>query len=246
MKKLLLLLLGVLIALPSVARDFTYEYEGQTITYTVIDEETKTCMTKGAYYDNGMIVPNTVSGDLVLPANPKDGNTVFTLVEIGSNTFQNCTELISIVIPNSVTSISYGAFYKCSNLTSIEIPNSVTSIGNSAFRYCSSLTSLTAVDGDTTLAFEKDALKDAPIKTLYMGRDWTYTESAAISTSLISVTIGNQVKSIPNEAFAGSRGLTSVEIPNSVTSIGPWAFAGCGSLTSIEIPNSVISIGDHA
>lgn len=37
MKKLLLMMLGVLIALPAIALDFTYTYEGQTLTYTVID-----------------------------------------------------------------------------------------------------------------------------------------------------------------------------------------------------------------
>ena len=48
----------------------------------------------------------------------------------------------SIIIPESVTSISKKAFFKCSSLTSITIPDGVTSIGTSAFRYCSSLTSI--------------------------------------------------------------------------------------------------------
>lgn len=42
MKKFLLSMLGVLLALPGIARDFTYEYKGQTLTYTVIDEDAKT------------------------------------------------------------------------------------------------------------------------------------------------------------------------------------------------------------
>lgn len=31
---------------PAIARDFTYEYAGQTLTYTVLSEEDKTCETK--------------------------------------------------------------------------------------------------------------------------------------------------------------------------------------------------------
>ena len=44
--------------------------------------------------------------------------------------------LVSVTIPNSVTSIGGYAFYSCDNLTSITIPNSVTSIGDGAFEDC--------------------------------------------------------------------------------------------------------------
>ena len=48
----------------------------------------------------------------------------------------NDTEITDLVIPNSVTSISFVAFYGCTGLKSVTIPNSVTSIGNSAFYRC--------------------------------------------------------------------------------------------------------------
>lgn len=49
-QKILLFLLGSLLSLSAMARDFKYTYEGQTLTYTVIDEEAKTCETKEGYY----------------------------------------------------------------------------------------------------------------------------------------------------------------------------------------------------
>ena len=61
------------------------------------------------------------------------GNSV---TSISPEAFSGCSGLTSIVIPNSVTSIGNSAFSGCSGLTSIVIPNSVTSIGNSAFYGC--------------------------------------------------------------------------------------------------------------
>ncbi len=63
-------------------------------------------------------------------------------------------------------------------------------------------------------------------------------------TTLKSVTIGNSVTSIGDNAFYNCRGLTSVTIGNSVRSIGDNAFSGCTGLTSVTIPNAVTSIGN--
>ena len=66
------------------------------------------------------------------------------------------------------------------------------------------------------------------------------------SSSITSVTIGNNVTSIGDGAFYDCYELTRVTIPNSVTSIGNHAFYDCSKLTSVTIPNSVTSIGDGA
>ena len=114
MKKILFMMLGVLIALPAFARDFTYEYGGQTLTYTVLDENAKTCKTKNGSYQSSSYQPgNEVSGNLVLPANPKDGEVEYTLTTIGTYAFSLCSGLTSVNIPNSVTSIGEYAFHNC-------------------------------------------------------------------------------------------------------------------------------------
>ena len=55
---------------------------------------------------------------------------------IGWYAFDDCNELTSITIPNSVISIGDYAFYHCSSLISVEIPNSVIHIGYCAFSHC--------------------------------------------------------------------------------------------------------------
>ena len=138
---------------------------------------------------------------------------------IGNSMFRNCTNLQSIIIPQSVTSIGEEAFYNCDALVSITIPNSVTSIGKYAFRSCSFLPSVTIPNSVTSI--ENGAFENCD--------------------ALTSVTIPNSVTLIGAGAFEDCDALTSITIPNSVTLIGAAAFEDCDALTSIAIPNSVTS-----
>ena len=55
---------------------------------------------------------------------------------IGNSSFSYCSSLISIIIPNRVTSIGFVAFLECDSITSITIPNSLTSIDEGVFEAC--------------------------------------------------------------------------------------------------------------
>ena len=142
---------------------------------------------------------------------------------IGKFAFKG-SDLTSITIPNSVTSIEHGAFMGCSSLKSLTIRNSVTSIGDWAFDGCSGLTSVTIPNSVTSIG------------------DGAFSSCSGPT----SIDIPNSVTSIEKYTFRDCSGLTSVTIPNSVTSIGLFAFYGCSSLTSVTIPNSVTSIEDWA
>ncbi len=152
MKKFLLFMLGVLGVLPGIARDFSYEYEGQTLTYTVLDENAKTCMPKEGYLsaDDYIFPGNDVSGVLVIPSVAKDGDVQYSVRKIGEYSFSSCSELTSVTIPNSVRTIGYEAFSWCSGLTSVTIPNSVIEIGEGAFAVCG-LTSVTIPNSVTEI-----------------------------------------------------------------------------------------------
>ena len=53
--------------------------------------------------------------------------------------FNGCENLTNVIIPNSVTSIGYGAFRGCIGLTSVTIGSGVTSIYGGAFENCTAL-----------------------------------------------------------------------------------------------------------
>ena len=170
---------------------------------------------------------------------------------IGDYAFDNCTGLTSLTIPNSVTTIGNAAFLGCSGLTTVTIPNSVNSIGIWAFYGCNKLTSLTIPN--SVVSIGEWAFKNCTALTSVVFNAENCTKMGSGSSpvfqdcsNLTSIIIGENVKSIPRNAFYECRALTSVTIPNSVTSIGDYAFCACLRLTSVTIPGSVTSIGESA
>ncbi len=146
------------------------------------------------------------------------------ITTIGDYAFYNSystSKLKSVTLPNSLKSIGTYAFDGCKSLSKINIPNSVTSIGTYVFSGCSSLVSI-----------------EIPNNVTYIGSYAFYSCS-----SLVSIEISNSVTSIGINAFNGCSSLVSIEIPNSVTSIGGKAFKNCSSLANITIGNKVSSIG---
>ena len=71
-------------------------------------------------------------------------------------------------IPDSITSIGYGAFSNCSGLASVIIGSSVTSINDYAFSNCSSLISITSL-ATTAPTIENNTFRDVKTEgTLYV------------------------------------------------------------------------------
>ena len=67
-----------------------------------------------------------------------------SITTVGSRAFAQAasTNLFSLELPSSVTSIANDAFNSAQSLINITIPASVTSIGNNAFAYCSRLATM--------------------------------------------------------------------------------------------------------
>lgn len=67
---------------------------------------------------------------------------ICVLMRLNKGAFSNCTNLTSVVIPESVTAIGNSAFSGCLTLTSVVIGKNVSTIGSWAFNGCSKLTSV--------------------------------------------------------------------------------------------------------
>ncbi len=73
------------------------------------------------------------------------------MTSIDRGTFSYCSGLMSITIPNGLTTINDNVFANCTALTNITIPNSVNTIDSYAFVACASLRNLTLPSTVTNL-----------------------------------------------------------------------------------------------
>ncbi len=179
--------------------------------------------------------------EIIIPTD-LDGCPVKTIEELA---FSSCTDLTSVTIPNSITSIGRDAFYGC-GLVSVTIPNSVTTIGDDAFYECRDLTSVKIGNGIASIGYR--LFSDCEnLTSVKMGKNVSSIGKYAFNgcSSLASITLPDVLESIGAHAFQYTP-LTSVNIPESVKTIGDEAFRGCGSLASVGFEEGLTSIGDGA
>lgn len=168
--------------------------------------------------------------------------------------------ITSVIIPEGVKTISYGAFGNCEDLKSITIPKSLTGIGELAFLECeklqevhiSSLKSWCKIDFDNResnpLYYAKDLYLNGKLLTKINIPESIkkVKDNAFIGCSAAKITIPESVKSIGTRAFANCENLTSISIPKKVATIGWGAFENCIKLKSIAVSDNISDIGDEA
>ena len=152
------------------------------------------------------------------------------MLSIGSNAFDSCAGLLSVVFAagSTISSIGDSAFKSCNVLTGISIPNTVSSIGSNAFDSCIGILSVVFASDSTISSIGDSIFKNCVV--------------------LRGIIIPNTVTSIGVSAFEECVLMNSLtfQATSILVSINDTSFYNCSSLSSIIIPNSVTSIGGSA
>lgn len=176
---------------------------------------------------------------------------------VGSNAFQNCSNLKSVVLDGQSKALGNYAFSNCPKLTDVSLPNlaastgtyvfqnnyslksinlpKVTSLGQYAFDGCYNLESVSVPSLTKTSGTPIGNYAFQHCTALH---EWDF--SGYTSTVLGTSSANNQYK------FAFS-GLMSAELPN-ITAIGPYFFNNCPLLQTIDFSNTTnaLTIGANA
>ncbi len=103
----------------------------QLFSYTV--ENGTATLTAYRGTDKSVVIPSSLDG--------------YSVVAIGDRAFADHASLVSVTIPEGVTSIGWFAFSGCVSLQSVTIPATVTSISYGAFQNCDSKMTVACTSG---------------------------------------------------------------------------------------------------
>ncbi len=124
----------------------------------------------------------------IIPSSITYNGKYYSVTSVGAYAFDNCSNLVNVVLPDTVTTLGNGAFRNCVKLTNIVIPSNVTKINFDAFTGCTGLTSVT---------FGENSQIETIGSTVFDG-----------CTGLTSLVIPRSVTSVGRNAFYNCPSLT--------------------------------------
>lgn len=159
---------------------------------------------------------------------------------VGNNAFASDTKLGSVTnFENTkVSQVAQNVFSQCSSLISISLPNTITAIGDRAFEGCSKLTSMDLSKTKTTTIGASAFASCVNLGTIIFPTTLTIIGTSAFKddTNLRSVQNLEKtiVSTINKDAFWECKNLSSVKLPQTLSTLGESAFKGCSNLTAVS------------
>lgn len=189
----------------------------QGLTYTLHADRTATV----ASYDD-----STPDGVIDIPDTVTSGGQTYTVTAIGEYAF----------IPSR----------KITNVSSVFIPATVTSIGRFAFRCCKFLATVTFAEGSQLKSIGVSAFSGTNpahprFKEIQIPNSVETIGTNAFQNcqDLESITLPASLKTIESSAFSYCLNLSEIKLPTSLKAIQSYVFDGCSSLETVFYDGSL-------
>ena len=181
----------------------------------VVDDGTYRCGIK-AYLgnDTNITIPDKING--------------IEVASINERCFEN-SNIESVTLPSSVTSIEQQAFYGCDNLKSINLSN-VKFIGTEAFTNCPSLTD--NIDLSSVEMISERGLAGTYFKTMNLPKCTDIRDSAFEDCTMQKIVLNN-AKNLGSNAFKNCKNLEMIYAPKVK---GFDGCSGCTNLKTVFVP----------
>lgn len=155
---------------------------------TSADGENRGTVQVGIGADGLPAVDANSTGTLIIPSMVTDDEgSIYDVRGIGpyafgsSQSYQSCSNLLRVEIPETVTFIGDSAFEYCSFLNTVNIPSGLDTLGARVFRNCSALTTVTLENASNLRSIKQETFSGC--------------------SALASISIPSQVDSIGDRAF---------------------------------------------
>ena len=175
--------------------------------------------------------------DIVIPSTYNS----LPVSSIGEGAFEDCDDLIGVIIPDSVTVIGRAAFYSCSNITSVVIPSNLTVIENAAFSGCVKLveiinhSSLNLRLGSYDYGYIAEHALEIHTGKSKIVNTGDYVFYSFDNKNYLVSYLGNSSEPVLPESYNGEG-----------YAINEYAFYDCDDITNVVLSSGVTSIYDEA
>ena len=214
-----------------------------------------------------MSSPEDIAGTLIIPSTVLyEGEMEFAVKSVGDNAFATRPNLVSVVVPESVTIIGGSAFAGNTGLTSVifngnlntiwgnvfwgstaleevQFNGNVSVIPGNCFRGCTSLKAINLPEGLTRI--DDSAFRDSGLESIKFPTTLTEVGVAAFRDcpALKTIDFNGSTAEINAEAFMGTA-IEELVIPSTITVKGWTVFGWCEKLKSVIVETTTMGSVD--
>ena len=191
--------------------------------------------------DGGIVITKYVgSGEHVVIPKTIDGKNVVAIEGAFSS-----SNIVSLVMPDTVLYVSWGAFNGCEKLTDIKMSESLITVGWGSFTNCRSLTDID-LSMDSLQYIEQEAFKGCQnLKTINFGNNIIRIRDRAFydCTSREEIILPKNLQEIGECAFGNCSGVKRIWVTKTLEKWGYYPFFGIKTVTEIAFEDGLKSIG---